>query len=74
MIARLKGLIDSVSADALIVDVNGVGYLVQASTPHIVVAQRRTAGRAAHRNPGAGGTPSLCSAAFPKPNSLPSGH
>lgn len=33
MIARLKGLVDSISADALIVDVNGVGYLVQASTP-----------------------------------------
>lgn len=32
MIARLKGLVDSISADALIVDVNGVGYLVQAST------------------------------------------
>ncbi|WP_164155298.1 Holliday junction branch migration protein RuvA [Sandarakinorhabdus rubra] len=32
MIARLKGLVDSVSADALVVDVNGVGYLVQAST------------------------------------------
>lgn len=32
MIARLKGLVDNVSADALIVDVNGVGYLVQAST------------------------------------------
>lgn len=32
MIARLKGLVDHVSADALIVDVNGVGYLVQAST------------------------------------------
>jgi holliday junction DNA helicase RuvA len=32
MIARLKGLVDSVSADALIVDVGGVGYLVQAST------------------------------------------
>jgi holliday junction DNA helicase RuvA len=32
VIARLKGLVDSVSADALIVDVNGVGYLVQAST------------------------------------------
>jgi Holliday junction DNA helicase RuvA len=31
MIARLKGLVDSVSADALVVDVNGVGYLVQAS-------------------------------------------
>jgi Holliday junction DNA helicase RuvA len=33
VIARLKGLVDSISADALIVDVNGVGYLVQASTP-----------------------------------------
>ncbi len=32
MIARLKGLVDSMSADALIVDVHGVGYLVQAST------------------------------------------
>ena len=32
MIARLKGLVDSVSADSVIVDVNGVGYLVQAST------------------------------------------
>jgi Holliday junction DNA helicase RuvA len=32
MIARLKGLVDSVSAEALVIDVNGVGYLVQAST------------------------------------------
>lgn len=32
MIARLKGLVDSVSADALVIDVNGVGYLVQASS------------------------------------------
>ncbi len=32
MIARLKGLVDSVSADSLVVDVNGVGYLVQTST------------------------------------------
>ncbi|WP_353217491.1 OB-fold domain-containing protein, partial [Sandarakinorhabdus sp.] len=31
MIARLKGVVDSVSADALVIDVNGVGYLVQAS-------------------------------------------
>jgi hypothetical protein len=31
-IARLKGLVDSVSADALVLDVNGVGYLVQASS------------------------------------------
>lgn len=32
MIARLKGLVDSVAADALVIDVNGVGYLVSAST------------------------------------------
>ena len=31
MIARLKGLLDSVAADACVVDVNGVGYLVSAS-------------------------------------------
>ncbi len=31
MIARLKGLLDSASADACIVDVGGVGYLVSAS-------------------------------------------
>jgi Holliday junction DNA helicase RuvA len=31
MIARLKGLLDSTSADACVVDVNGVGYLVSAS-------------------------------------------
>ena len=32
MSARLKGLVDSLSAEALVIDVNGVGYLVQAST------------------------------------------
>jgi Holliday junction DNA helicase RuvA len=31
MIGKLKGLIDSVSEDALILDVNGVGYVVAAS-------------------------------------------
>ena len=31
MIARLRGLLDSTSADACVVDVNGVGYLVSAS-------------------------------------------
>jgi Holliday junction DNA helicase RuvA len=31
MIARLKGLLDSTSADACVIDVNGVGYLVSAS-------------------------------------------
>lgn len=32
MIARLRGLLDSVSADACVIDVNGVGYLVSASS------------------------------------------
>ncbi|MEY3267635.1 MAG: Holliday junction ATP-dependent helicase RuvA [Pseudomonadota bacterium] len=32
MIARLKGLLDSTAADACVVDVNGVGYLVSASS------------------------------------------
>jgi Holliday junction DNA helicase RuvA len=32
MIAKLRGLLDSSSADACIIDVNGVGYLVSAST------------------------------------------
>jgi Holliday junction DNA helicase RuvA len=32
MIARLKGLLDSSSADSCVIDVNGVGYLVSAST------------------------------------------
>ena len=31
MIARLKGLLDSVATDTCVVDVNGVGYLVAAS-------------------------------------------
>lgn len=31
MIARLRGLLDSASADACVIDVNGVGYLVSAS-------------------------------------------
>lgn len=32
MIAKLKGLLDSAGADTCIIDVNGVGYLVSAST------------------------------------------
>lgn len=32
MIARLKGLLDGVAADSCIIDVNGVGYLVSASS------------------------------------------
>ncbi len=32
MIAKLRGLLDSVSADHAVIDVNGVGYLVAAST------------------------------------------
>ena len=31
MIGKLKGLVDSVEEEALILDVNGVGYLVAAS-------------------------------------------
>ncbi|PZN92490.1 MAG: Holliday junction branch migration protein RuvA [Alphaproteobacteria bacterium] len=31
MIARLRGLLDSTAADACVIDVNGVGYLVSAS-------------------------------------------
>ena len=31
MIAKLKGLVDSVDTDAAVIDVNGVGYLVSAS-------------------------------------------
>jgi holliday junction DNA helicase RuvA len=32
MIAKLKGLVDSVDTDSLVIDVGGVGYLVAAST------------------------------------------
>ncbi len=32
MIARLRGLLDSSAADACVIDVNGVGYLVSASS------------------------------------------
>jgi Holliday junction DNA helicase RuvA len=32
MIARLRGLLDSTAADSCVIDVNGVGYLVSAST------------------------------------------
>jgi Holliday junction DNA helicase RuvA len=32
MIAKLRGLLDSVSADHAVIDVNGVGYLVHASS------------------------------------------
>ena len=31
MIGKLRGVVDSVDAEALILDVNGVGYLVSAS-------------------------------------------
>ena len=31
MIGKLKGIVDSVEDEALILDVNGVGYLVSAS-------------------------------------------
>ena len=32
MIAKLKGLVDSVDPDSAVIDVGGVGYLVSAST------------------------------------------
>jgi Holliday junction DNA helicase RuvA len=32
MIAKLRGLLDSFTADHAVIDVNGVGYLVFAST------------------------------------------
>ncbi|TBR30210.1 MAG: Holliday junction branch migration protein RuvA, partial [Reyranella sp.] len=31
MIAKLKGLVDSVDTDSAVIDVGGVGYLVSAS-------------------------------------------
>ena len=32
MIAKLKGVVESVDADSAVIDVNGVGYLVSASS------------------------------------------
>ena len=32
MIGKLRGIVDSYSGDAIILDVGGVGYLVQCST------------------------------------------
>ncbi|MEW5728620.1 MAG: Holliday junction branch migration protein RuvA [Pseudomonadota bacterium] len=43
MIARLKGLIDSLGDDFAIVDVNGVGYLVSCSARTLARLQRGTA-------------------------------
>jgi Holliday junction DNA helicase RuvA len=37
MIARLRGLLDSFGADSAVIDVNGVGYLVSASTRTLAV-------------------------------------
>jgi Holliday junction DNA helicase RuvA len=36
MIAKLRGLLDSTAADACVIDVGGVGYLVSASTKTLV--------------------------------------
>lgn len=35
MIARLKGILDGVRADALVLDVNGVGYLIHCASPYL---------------------------------------
>ena len=52
MIGKLKGVVDSVEDEALILDVNGVGYLVSASarTLRAIPAVGRADG-AAHRDP-----------------------
>lgn len=44
MIAKLTGLVDSIGLDSLIIDVNGVGYLVHASSR--TLSQAKTGGRA----------------------------
>lgn len=35
MIARLKGKLDGIRADSLVLDVNGVGYLIHCSSPYL---------------------------------------
>ena len=40
MIGKLKGIVDAVGEAHAIVDVNGVGYEVQASVAHAAVAGR----------------------------------
>ncbi|MCA8933476.1 MAG: Holliday junction branch migration protein RuvA [Rhodospirillaceae bacterium] len=42
MIARLKGLVDSIATDSAVIDVNGVGYLVHAprrTLDHLAIGQ-----------------------------------
>ena len=51
MIGKLKGIVDSVEEEALILDVNGVGYLVSASARTLrAIPRHRRAGGAAHRD------------------------
>ena len=40
MIGKLKGVVDSMDEEALILDVNGVGYLVSASARTLARAAR----------------------------------
>ena len=72
MIARLKGLVDSVSADSVIVDVNGVGYLVQAST-RMLASLSVGQPVALHIETQVREDAITSSAASPNPNSRPSG-
>ena len=45
MIGKLKGVVDSVEDEALILDVNGVGYLVSASARTLARDARPSASR-----------------------------
>ena len=52
MIGKLSGVVDSVDEEALILDVNGVGYLVRRLRPNPAGAARgRRGGGASHRDP-----------------------
>ena len=54
MIGKLKGIIDSYGDDYVILDVQGVGYVVQCSVRTLQTLPRgRRGGGAGHRNAGA---------------------
>ena len=56
MIGKLKGLIDSYGEDFVIIDVNGVGYVVHCSaTDAAEIASRGRGGCARDRDAGARG-------------------
>ena len=51
MIGKLKGIIDTYGEDTVILDVQGVGYLVHCSSPHLAGPAAGGRGRdAVHRN------------------------